>query len=144
MPLNHLSTFPLHHNCSTSSKHSKNSRLAETSFLISVKLQLMGLWSKYDLAEGEVTACLQTEPQNIPSWKGHIRLIESNSWLHTLPPKNQTLCLRVLSKCSLNSVSLALGNLFHCPCQGLAISGYCICTFILTFLVLGCQFISGF
>lgn len=35
---------------------------------------------------------------NIPSGKGPTRSIESNSWLPTGPPKNQTLCLRAVSK----------------------------------------------
>ena len=34
------------------------------------------------------------ESQNIPSWKGSTRITESNSWLHTATPKNQTPCLR--------------------------------------------------
>ena len=48
--------------------------------------------------------------------------IKSSSWLHTAPPKNQTLCLRVLSKHSFNSsssVPAALGSipsLFHAHC----------------------------
>jgi len=41
-----------------------------------------------------------------PEWEGthkDQRAQFSNSWLHTGPPKIQTLCLRELSKCSLNS-----------------------------------------
>lgn len=33
------------------------------------------------------------ESKNIPSWKGPVRIIKSNSWLHTGLPKNQTGCL---------------------------------------------------
>lgn len=40
------------------------------------------------------------------SLKGHITIIESNSQLHTGLLKNQTLCLRALSKCFLKSRSL--------------------------------------
>jgi len=42
-------------------------------------------------------------------WKGPIRIMESNSWLHRGALKIQTLCLRALSKC-LNS-----GSLGPCP-----------------------------
>jgi len=49
---------------------------------------------------------LFVEWQNIPSWKEPIRIMESNSWLHTGSPKNQTLCLRALSKCFFNYGSL--------------------------------------
>ena len=42
--------------------------------------------------------CRIKESQNILSWKGPTKIIESNSWLHTGPPKIQTLCLRALSK----------------------------------------------
>ena len=31
-----------------------------------------------------------TESQNIPSWKGPKRIIKSNAWLHTKPPKIQS------------------------------------------------------
>ena len=40
------------------------------------------------------------ESQNILCWKGPTRIIESNSWLHRGPPRNQTTCLRALSKYS--------------------------------------------
>ena len=58
--------------------------------------------------------------QNTLSWKGPPRIIESIPWLHTAPPKNQTLCLRALYKCSLTSGRLgamptALGSLCQCP-----------------------------
>jgi len=43
--------------------------------------------------------------QNILSWKRSMGIIKSNSWLHTEPPKIQTLCLRALSKHCLNSGS---------------------------------------
>jgi len=43
---------------------------------------------------------------NNPSWKGSVRITESNSWLHTGPPKNQSIWLRALSKCFLNCGSL--------------------------------------
>jgi len=51
------------------------------------------------------------ESQNIPSWKGPIRITESNSWLHTGPSRNLTMCLRALSKRFLNSVLITI---FHC------------------------------
>ena len=56
----------------------------------------------YILAAGaDPPKCPQgTEPYEILSWKGPIRITESNSWLHT---KNQTTRLRTLSKRSLNS-----------------------------------------
>ena len=41
--------------------------------------------------------------QNMPSWKGPIRTIESNSWLHTPLPKIQTHHLKALSKRSFHS-----------------------------------------
>ncbi|XP_021247687.1 uncharacterized protein LOC110396396 [Numida meleagris] len=47
--------------------------------------------------------------QNILSWKRPTRI--TDSWLHTAQPKSQTLCLRVLSKRSLNS-----GGSGHTPC----------------------------
>ena len=43
--------------------------------------------------------------QNLLSWKGSIT-IESNSGLHTETPKFQTLCLRAVIMCSMNSGSL--------------------------------------
>lgn len=60
---------------------------------------------------------IHLESQNIPNWKRRTVIIESNFWPHTEPPKNQTLCLRVLSRCFLNSAKLSamnasLGNLF--------------------------------
>jgi len=59
------------------------------------------------------------ETQNIPHWKGPIRVIKSTPWLHKEPPKNQTICLRVLSRCFLNTeklsaVTISLGRLFWC------------------------------
>lgn len=36
------------------------------------------------------------ESQNFLNWKGPIRIIHSNPWLPTGPPKNQTVCLRAL------------------------------------------------
>lgn len=44
--------------------------------------------------------------QNIPSWKGPLRITISNCWLHTAPPKIQIPCLRALSKYFLSSVIL--------------------------------------
>jgi len=60
-----------------------------------------------------------TESQNLPRWKGPTRIIESNSLLHTGPPKNQTMCLKVLPKHFLNSgrlgaVTTSLGSLSQC------------------------------
>lgn len=46
------------------------------------------------------------ESQNVVSWKEPTRITERNSWLCTGPPQNQAPCLRVLSKCLLNSDSL--------------------------------------
>lgn len=46
------------------------------------------------------------ESQNIPSWRGPTRIIESSSWFHIGPPKNWTVCLRALSRCFLNSGKL--------------------------------------
>lgn len=37
--------------------------------------------------------------QNIPIWKGPTGSTESKPWIHTGPPQNQGLCLRVLPKC---------------------------------------------
>lgn len=39
--------------------------------------------------------CLESwnHRMSISSWKESTGIIESNSWLHTVPPKNQTLCL---------------------------------------------------
>lgn len=54
----------------------------------------------------------QTEPWNIPSWKRPIKNIKPNSWLHAGPAKIQTLCLRVVSRCSLNTSSSGRA---HCP-----------------------------
>lgn len=49
--------------------------------------------------------CYISNSQNhrILSWTGPSRIIESNSWLYTRPPKNQTIYLRALSKLFLNS-----------------------------------------
>ena len=41
--------------------------------------------------------------KSILSWKGPTEIIKSHSQVHTAPPKIQTLCLRALSKLSLNS-----------------------------------------
>ena len=41
-----------------------------------------------------------------PLQYGDSVITEYNSWLHAAPPKIQTLCLRAVSKCSLNSSSL--------------------------------------
>lgn len=56
--------------------------------------------------------------RNIPIWKRLKRIVESSSWLHTGLPKIQTLCLRVLSRRSLNSGTLghAPSRLFHAHC----------------------------
>lgn len=48
------------------------------------------------------------------SWKEATRTMQSNSWLQTALPKNQALCLRALSECSLTSGSSQL-LLFHPP-----------------------------
>ena len=55
-----------------------------------------------------------------PSLDGRTKIIKSNSWLHTGLPKIQTLCLRMLSKCFLNSgrvsaMTTALRSLFQGP-----------------------------
>ena len=77
---------------------------------------LAGQWSHRSLPtrahgrDGQMEDHRMTETQNIPSWKGHIRIIECNPWLHTALPKIQTLSLRALSKRSLNS-----GSLGPCP-----------------------------
>jgi len=55
---------------------------------------------------------IESESQNILSWKGPARITESSSWLHKEPPKNQTLWLRVLPRFFLNSSSLGP---CHCP-----------------------------
>jgi len=54
------------------------------------------------------------ESQNIPSWKGPTKTIEANPWLHTGPPKIQTLHLRALSRCSFSSGPWGCA---HCPGQ---------------------------
>lgn len=38
-----------------------------------------------------------SEPWSILNWKGPTGINKSDSWLYTGPPKNQTMCLRVLS-----------------------------------------------
>lgn len=43
---------------------------------------------------------------NIQRWKEPIRIIQPHYWLHKGMPKNQTICLRALSKHVLNSNSL--------------------------------------
>lgn len=43
------------------------------------------------------------EPQTTVSWKKPTTTTEFRSWLHTAPPRTQTLCLRAVSKCSLSS-----------------------------------------
>ena len=44
------------------------------------------------------------ESQNIPSWEGTVRVTESNSRLHTRPPKSHSACVRALSQCFLNDL----------------------------------------
>lgn len=79
--------------------------------------------------------------QNIPSWTGPTWITESNSCLHTRLPKNQTIYLRVLSKCfsnydrlsavtiSLRSLKcltiLSVKNLFLTASQNLPITALC-------------------
>lgn len=68
-----------------------------------------------------------TEPpeksRNKLSWKEPTRILESNSWPCTEPSPRVTLCLRMLSKCSLSSISaaqLSIPNLavpFQSQCQ---------------------------
>ena len=57
------------------------------------------------------------ESWNSPSWKGLTRSIELNPWLHTGPPKIQTLCLSVVHTLleihQLRAVPAALGRLFQ-------------------------------
>lgn len=48
------------------------------------------------------------ESQNILSWNESIKIVESNSWLHVGPPKNQTVCLKAIPKCFLNSSKLCV------------------------------------
>ena len=57
------------------------------------------------------------ESQNIPRWKGPTRISVPSSWLHREPPKAQILCLRALSKHSLNSSSLGLWPLLWGVCS---------------------------
>lgn len=45
------------------------------------------------------------ESQNIQSWERPSVATGSNPWLRTGPPQNQTLCVRAVSKRSLNSCS---------------------------------------
>lgn len=52
----------------------------------------MKLWNFGSELTLDVNAFI--EPQDIPSWKGPVRIIESNSWINTGAPKNQTLCLK--------------------------------------------------
>lgn len=51
--------------------------------------------------------CLSSESQNdrihTPSWKGPVKVMESNSRFHTGQPKNLIIFLRALSKCFLNT-----------------------------------------
>lgn len=59
------------------------------------------------------------ESQNILSWKALTRITETNFWLHARPPKIQTIFLRTLFKCFLNSstlvaVTISLGSLLQC------------------------------
>ncbi|XP_030305664.1 glucosamine-6-phosphate isomerase 2 isoform X1 [Calypte anna] len=59
------------------------------------------------------------QSQNLPSWKGSIRIIKSNSCPCVRHSKNHTTCLRASSKRFLNSgrigaISTSLGRLFHC------------------------------
>jgi len=55
-----------------------------------------------NLLQEAIIRKLIIESQNILSWKGSTRIIGPSSWFHTGPPKIQILCLRALSKCSLN------------------------------------------
>lgn len=50
-------------------------------------------------------------PQNIPSWRGLIRIMKSNSWLSTGPPKNQAM------------------SVFFCHSFILSFLGYCSLVF---------------
>ena len=61
-----------------------------------------------------ISEAIELESQNILSWKGPVRTIKSNSRFHTGPPKIQTLCLRALSRHSLNS---STGGHAHSPGQ---------------------------
>ena len=51
------------------------------------------------------------------SWVGRapLRIIESNSWLHTGPPWLRTLPRRFLNSCNLGAVTTAVGSLFRAP-----------------------------
>lgn len=44
------------------------------------------------------------------SWKDRTKIIEFSSWLHTKPPQIHTLCLRALSRGSLNSSTCCYAN----------------------------------
>ena len=57
------------------------------------------------------------DAQNIPSWKGPTRIMESSSRLHTALPQIQPLCLRAVSKCSLNSGSTGFRFLIDALCE---------------------------
>lgn len=50
--------------------------------------------------------CIDIEPQNVPSWRGPTEIIKSKFWPHIGSPKIENLCLKVVSKHSLNSSSL--------------------------------------
>ena len=58
-----------------------------------------------------------TESQNIPGWKGPTRIITSNPWLHTVPPKRKgslwEQCPNTPWTPALRAVPTALGSLFH-------------------------------
>lgn len=79
------------------------------------RLHIAILW----LPRAVLQAAAAMERENIPSWKGPVRICESDCWLHTGPSKNQSIRLRALSRCLLNSGKLAamtsaLGRLFLC------------------------------
>ena len=52
--------------------------------------------------------CIYVYTQNHLLTSEGLRSIKSNSWLHKGQPKNQTICLRALSKCFLSFDSLGL------------------------------------
>ena len=62
-----------------------------------------------------------SEPQNIPSWEGPRRIMESEPWPHTAPPKNQTMCWTASSRC-IPAVHLSLQH-FTEPQNGLGWKG---------------------
>lgn len=74
-------------------------------------VRVIGLPVIFGVGMGELDSVLPLalnvviELQTICRWNGPIRTILSNSWLHTGLPKNQTLYLRMLSRCFLSSGS---------------------------------------